>query len=140
MWQLFTAHSTYKKRAKFAAIMWTLLIFIACFIPGKDIPNLDIPLLDKWVHFLLFGGFGLLWLLAYPTDQLKHMLVVFSIGALFGWLIEELQGLLSCLGRAKDLLDIEADILGAFLGVLFFYICTKLSKQKSQKDSNKFIP
>ena len=131
MWQLFTAHSTYTKRAKFAAILWTLLIFIACFIPGKEIPNLDIPLMDKWVHFILFGGFSLLWLMAYPTAKTTRQLLVAVIGALFGWLIEELQGLLSFLGRAKDLLDIEADVLGAFLGVLLFYICNKLASKKT---------
>lgn len=136
MWQLFTAHSTYKKRAKFAAIMWTLLIFIACFIPGKEIPHLDIPLMDKWVHFLLFGVFSLLWMMAYPSEKIKHLLIIASIGALFGWLIEELQGLLSFLGRAKDLLDIEADLLGAFLGAFLFYICNKIASKNLTKSNN----
>ena len=58
--QLFTARSHYKKRAKSAAIVWTLLIFIACFVPGKEIPDLRVPFADKWVHFILFGGFSFL--------------------------------------------------------------------------------
>lgn len=122
MWQLFTAQSLHKKRAKSAAIVWTLLIFIACFIPGNEIPNINVPLADKWVHFILFGGFTFLWLLAGPSTHWKKLCTIVIIGCLFGWLVEELQGQLSFLGRAKDLYDIYADALGAVLGVLLFYI------------------
>ena len=130
IWQLFTARSTYKKRAKFAAIVWTLLIFIACFIPGNEIPNVRIPFADKWVHFVLFGAFTFLWLLAKPALRWPRLMMIFLIGSLFGWLVEELQGLLSFLGRAKDLYDIYADIFGALLGVLLFYILALIAVKK----------
>jgi VanZ family protein len=130
MWQLFTAQSKYKKRAKYAAVMWTLLIFIACFIPGNEIPNIHVPLADKWVHFILFGGFTFLWLLVSPGIQWKQFIFIGLLGCLFGWMIEEMQGLLTFLGRAKDLYDIYADALGALLGVLLFYICTLLAKAR----------
>ena len=130
IWQLFTAQSVHKKRAKSAAVVWTLLIFIACFIPGNEIPNVNIPLADKWVHFVLFGGFTFLWLLANPTLQLKRLIFIAIIGCLFGWLVEELQGLLSFLGRSKDLKDIFADALGAMLGVLLFYIFARIALKR----------
>lgn len=131
MWQLFTARSVHKKRAKSAAIVWTLLIFIACFIPGNEIPDVKIPLADKWVHFILFGGFTFLWLLSNPELSFKKLLIIFIAGCLFGWIVEELQGLLYFLGRAKDVKDIFADALGALLGVLLFYICARIAAQKS---------
>lgn len=130
MWQLFSAHSKHKKRAKFAAIVWTLLIFIACFIPGNEIPNLRVPFADKWVHFILFGGFTFLWLMAKPGTDLPKLFFTCLVGCLFGWLVEELQGFLSFLGRAKDLYDIYADALGAVLGVLLFYICARIARTK----------
>lgn len=130
MWQLFTAQSKYKKRAKYAAVMWTLLIFIACFIPGNEIPDIHVPLADKWVHFILFGGFTFLWLLVSPGIQRNKFFFISLTGGIFGWLIEELQGLLSFLGRAKDLYDIYADALGALLGVLLFYVCALLAKAR----------
>lgn len=133
MWQLFTARSLYKKRAKFAAIVWTLLIFIACFIPGNEIPDMHIPLADKWVHFILFGGFTFLWLLAAPGTNGKKLISMGIIGCLLGWLVEELQGLLSFLGRAKDLYDIYADAIGAVLGVSLFYIFAVLAKARNAR-------
>ena len=130
MWQLFTAQSEHKKRAKSAAIVWTLLIFIACFIPGNEIPNLRVPFADKWVHFILFGGFSFLCLLAAPSIQLNKLIFIGLLGCLFGWLVEELQGLLSFLGRAKDLYDIYADAFGSLLGVLVFYVCARIAHSK----------
>lgn len=126
MWRsIFTAQSTFKKRAKFLAIVWTLLIFITCFIPGNEIPNINIRYVDKWVHFVLFGGFCFLWLMAKPSIHVARLAIVALIGIFFGWAIEELQGLLSFLGRAKDVKDIKADALGALLGVFLFYICAR---------------
>ncbi|MBL7711410.1 MAG: VanZ family protein [Chitinophagaceae bacterium] len=112
------------------AIIWTLLIFIACFIPGNEIPNVHIPLIDKWVHFVLFGGFTLLWLLAAPGLSWRKLFLVAAAGCVFGWLVEELQGLLSFLGRSKDLMDIWADALGAVLGVILFYICAVVASKR----------
>jgi VanZ family protein len=130
MWYLFTARSQYKKRAKFAAILWTLLIFIACFIPGNDIPNIKVPFADKWVHFILFGGFTFLWLLVYPTRRLVQLFYWFAIGCLLGWLVEELQGQLKFLGRSKDLMDIFADAIGGLLGVVLFYIFASIAVRR----------
>lgn len=131
MWQLFTAQSLYKKRAKYIAILWTLLIFIACFIPGNEIPNIKVPLIDKWAHFILFGGFTFLWLLAKPRQETIYLLLLFLIGSITGYLVEELQGLLSFLGRAKDIYDIYADVVGAALGVVLFYIFARIARNKT---------
>ncbi|MGC4079359.1 MAG: VanZ family protein [Rubrivivax sp.] len=132
IWHFFTAESPYKKRAKSFAIAWTLLIFIACFVPGKEIPDVDIPFADKWVHFLLFGMFNFLWLLARPSLHWRHLMFWLLLGTGFGWFVEELQGLLSFLGRAKDMKDIYADALGAVLGVLIFYICARYAAAKQR--------
>lgn len=131
MWPAFTARSTYKKRAKFAAVAWTLLILFACFIPGKEIPDMKVPLADKWTHFLLFGGYSLLWCLAYPGAGMLRLLLIFGSGCILGWLVEELQGLLSFLGRSKDTMDAFADMLGALSGVLLFYIFALTARRRS---------
>jgi VanZ family protein len=129
-WHLFTAHSLHKKRAKFIAIIWTLLIFIACFIPGNEIPNINVPFADKWIHFILFGGFSFLWLLAFPEKSIGFLLFIFLLGCVFGWMVEELQGLLYFLGRAKDWLDIYADAFGSFIGTFIFLIASKIAYSK----------
>ena len=83
--KVFTTHSPYKKRARTLAIMWTLLIFILCFIPGP-------------------------------------LTLVFLAGVTLGWIVEELQGLLTSLGRSKSIGDIYADAIGSLFGVLVFAI------------------
>jgi VanZ family protein len=131
MWRLFTARSIYKKRARFAAILWTLLIFIACFIPGNEIPKISVPFIDKWVHFVLFGGFTLLWLMAYPSTSWYRLVLLFVFGCVLGWLVEEIQGLLKFLGHSKDINDIFADAIGALIGVALFYILANMASQRN---------
>jgi len=130
MWSLFTARSAYKKRARFAAILWTLLIFFGCFLPAKRVPRF-MSVSDKWEHFILFAVFAFLWLLGFPGRELKRLLLVFVIACTVGWLVEEVQGLLTFLGRSKDVLDIVADSIGGFLGVVLFYIFAGAAARKT---------
>lgn len=131
IWQIFTAGSPYKKRAKSAAIVWTLLIFIACLFPGRDLPHVDVPLIDKWTHFVLFGGFTFLWLTAIHGIRVKKLLLWTVFGCLLGWFVEELQGMLPRLGRSRDGQDIIADALGALLGTLIFYLCARYAARQT---------
>ena len=120
--QAFTKDSPYKKRARNLTIVWTLLIFILCFIPGNEFPEVNIPMADKWVHFVLFAVFSFLWLCAKPSGTAISLLIAFVAGALLGWMVEELQGLLVSLGRSKSVQDIYADMLGSAIGVALFRI------------------
>ena len=80
------------------------------------------PLADKWVHFILFAVFSILWLLAYPSLKWQRLVLVFIVAALTGWLVEELQGALTMLGRSKDEMDILADAIGGGIGVGIFWL------------------
>jgi VanZ family protein len=109
--------------ARPVAIGWTLLILGACFLPGSEIPNLRVPLIDKWVHFILFGVFAFLWLRAYPSRKPARLLGIFLIAAIFGYGVEVLQGALRpWLGRSYSGGDAVADAIGGALGVGAFYI------------------
>lgn len=113
-------HETLKSWAWPAAVLWTLLIFIGCLWPGKELPDVPVPLIDKWVHFVLFGGFAFLWLYAFRSRSRKALLAAALSGIALGWLIEMLQYLLPALGRSYDAADILADAIGCILGVLLF--------------------
>lgn len=108
------------KRARAAAIGWTLLIFILCLWPGRELPHSSIPLIDKWVHFVLFAPFTFLWLTAFGRRDFKSLLAGFGAGCATGLLVELLQGAFPALGRSYDLLDIVADGIGSLLGALLF--------------------
>jgi VanZ family protein len=129
MFGIFTEQSKYKKTARFAAMLWTLLILIGCFTPGKELPKVDVPLVDKWVHIALFGGFSLLWYLGYPVPRFKNIFRLFLVAVALGLAIELLQGLLTFLGRSMELMDAVADSLGSALGLVLCSIGIQLAKQ-----------
>ena len=120
--QLFSGDPIYKKRARIGATLWTLLIFILCFIPAREVPDLDIPLADKWVHFILFGVFSFLWLLSIKEFRLHHLVIVLICSIVLGWLVEYIQGALTFLGRSQDNMDTLADGIGGLLGVVVFWL------------------
>lgn len=128
----FTEQSPYKKRARTLTLLWTLLIFLLCLIPGNELPGVKIPMADKWVHFILFGIFSFLWMCAGPSVQLSRLFVAFAVGCLLGWMVEELQGLLISLGRSKSIQDIYADTIGSAMGVIAFRIAAGVQIKKSR--------
>ncbi|MEZ5017925.1 MAG: VanZ family protein [Flavipsychrobacter sp.] len=125
MWQLFSENSPYKKKARFAAILWTLLIFILCFLPGNDIPDINIPLADKWAHMVLFGAFSFLWLCASPTKSITYAFILLVITIFVGWLVEYIQGHYIP-GRAQDSMDTLADSVGGLLGIILFHLLARI--------------
>lgn len=130
MWILFTKKSPYKKRATFAATGWTLLIFILCLLPGNEIPDVDIPFIDKWAHVILFGVFTFLWLCAIPTNRLVHLLILFMVSVFLGWLVEYIQGHYVA-GRCQDNMDILADAVGGLIGILIFTTLSLVAVKKT---------
>ena len=122
---LFTPASPYKKIATVLAVLWTIGIFVACLWPGKELPKSDIPFIDKWTHFILFGVFAFLWLCAYPNGRIATLIWIIVISAALGWFVECLQGWFPDLGRTKDTMDAIADGVGGILGTLIFLIGMK---------------
>lgn len=130
MLRIFTPGSPYTSQARFIAILWTLLIFIGCFTPGQDLPKVDVPLIDKWVHLVLFGGFTLFWLCAYPIRTIPRLLIMFLVSVALGCFIEIMQGLLTFLGRSMELMDAVADAIGGLLGIGVFCLLAAIADRK----------
>lgn len=116
-----------KKRAVALATGWTLLILVACLIPGREVPDVHIPMIDKWVHFVIFGGFSFLWLCTFHKTNTIKSLMIFLGSVLLGYLVELLQGSGITAGRSYDVYDIVADAIGGLMGVALFYVLRKMS-------------
>ncbi len=116
---IFTTLSRYRKAARVAAILWTIGIFAGCLWPGSELPHSDIPFIDKWTHFVMFGGFAFLWLCAYPAARLWVMVLI-SLG--LGIFVEVLQMVFASLGRSGDVMDALADGVGGLLGTALFWV------------------
>jgi len=125
--KIFSYDSPYKRRARFLAILWTLLIFILCLLPADEIPQVHVPLADKWVHFIMFGVFAFLWLCTKPSRHISFLISILALTVFTGWVIELLQGSLSSLGRSEDMLDVLADGIGGLLGIIIFTILSYLT-------------
>lgn len=114
----------------FLAIGWTLLILVACLIPGRDVPDVSIPMIDKWVHFVIFAGFGFLWLCTRPGHSIKRCLIVLFCSILLGYAVELLQGSGITEGRSFDYYDVVADGIGGLIGVLLFLVAEHLCAKR----------
>lgn len=103
------------------------MILLATLTPGQQLPKTpDINGFDKFVHFSLF----LVWALLYNRAGIKDMdeklnkkrfitnYLVFGI--VIGILVEYLQQHIP--GRSFDYWDIVANISGATIGTVGFYI------------------
>ena len=114
--------AVFKQPVAVAAVVWTLLIFLLCFLPAEDIPEVQVPFADKWVHLVLFGVFSFLWLSAVKRVTLPIFALVLAASIVLGWLVEVIQGQLPSLHRSQDMMDTLADAVGGFLGVLCFAV------------------
>ena len=110
------------------SIVWAIFIIILCSIPGNQINKIkiiDIPQLDKFVHFFLYFVFTLL-LISENNKQRHHrkvtvdsILIAATISLSFGAFIEILQKLIM-MNRGADILDMVANTFG-FLAAVISY-------------------
>jgi VanZ family protein len=119
-----------KKGARRIAILWAVATLGACLMPGDEIPQVDVPLADKWVHFMLFGIQTLLLLWSQPAGRKQIAAGAFSV-ALFGILVEVLQWITyPLLHRQFDMGDIAANVIGVVLGATLFFLGQRFLPQK----------
>ena len=115
------------------AFVWGLTILILTSIPGDYIPHstfADWLQWDKISHLILFGVFSFALLWGFSKSYTLSLVIyglVFLISAICGGFTEYLQHFLD-MGRTGSLYDFYANLLGAGLGCLLFWV--KIKKQK----------
>lgn len=107
------------------ALLWTVAILVACLWPGKRVPRVDIPFVDKWTHFVLFGVFAALWLLALQRKSFRTLLGIFFLSVIYGCVVEGLQAAFPSLGRSGDIIDALADAVGGALGTGLYWLWSR---------------
>lgn len=125
---LFAFLYNHRKRTALLAGCWTLFIFIACLIPGRDIPEVRVPLIDKWVHFIIFAGFSLLWSCVLRKGNFYTAVFIGLLTVLTGYAVELLQASGITEGRSFDLYDVLADGIGGLIGLLLFFLLRKRTR------------
>jgi VanZ family protein len=104
-----------KRQSLTLAVFWTVLIFIGCSRPGKDLPKLNLfDNFDKVVHFTFFFLFFFFWFFVSNKSTLQRSFLILFISFLYGLGIEYYQKY--CVsGRSFDVWDVLADTLGALV-------------------------
>ncbi len=126
---IFLFFYNHKKRTTWIAALWTLMILVACLIPGRDVPDVDVPFADKWVHFIIFAGFSFLWTCTFKQTSWRAGLTTGILSVLLGYAVELLQGSGITEGRSYDLYDLLADSVGGMLGLLLFFLLYRHARQ-----------
>jgi hypothetical protein len=111
---MFSTILTILTTRKWIAWLWTLVILIACSLPGKSLPAAPVIGFDKVVHLGLFCVWIVLWTLA---THGKDKLCVLG-GIAYGLALEYYQQLLP-FDRSFDWWDAVADAAGILLGYFF---------------------
>lgn len=92
-----------------------------CLTESSNLPAVNVPNIDKIVHFCFHFGFTISWILFFKkelngNDDAKAYLVSFVFSVLFGITIELMQSVYTTT-RASDVTDILANTLGALFAI-----------------------
>lgn len=118
-----------------------VLIWVLCLVPIPDNPLGQVRLIDKWTHFVMYGGLcSVMWVeyaRRHASIEWKHAFWwLFAAPLLMGGLVEIVQA--TCTGgrRSGDWLDFAADGIGVLLGQLIGILLARyLSTRKKGKSA-----
>ncbi len=125
-----------KLKQYIVTVLVTLSIIVLSTLPiPEDAPMSDVPLIDKWVHMVMYMGLVLaMWfdhvVRSEKKAKGKHILFMFLYATLLGGLMELVQAYLTTC-RSGDLIDFEADAIGAAIGVGLTLFVNKLWAEKT---------
>lgn len=112
------------KALKFLGIAYTLVLTLLLLFPSTDVPDIEVPFLDKIGHVSLFAFLALIWAMYswVKTEGTRaRLFLILPVIFLYGIIIEVLQELFFQ-PRTGDIWDVVANFVGIVLGGLIFYV------------------
>lgn len=112
-----------KVRLWVPVILWMTAIFTLSSIPGKDIPEVGLPHIDKLAHFIEYAILGFLVMRAFSNSKTgisRPVLATLAVSAavLFAATDEWHQSFIP--GRFTDIIDLTFDFIGSMVGVYIY--------------------
>lgn len=102
---------------KILPIYWAFLTYML-LRPGVE--NMEMPFMfegiDKLLHLSIFALLGFCFIAAFPKIKLSYYIYILLIYALFTEIAQDEMKL----GRSLEFLDVIADTIGIFCGLIFF--------------------
>ncbi len=115
-------------------LIWAIFILIICLIPGDNIKNINpinIPYLDKLIHFFMYMVLSVLLVSSIrrssffsKNPNLSYLLIVL-LAIIYGGSIELLQRL-EIFSRNSDIIDFMANTAGVISGLFIYFVLKKI--------------
>ena len=112
------------------AIIVTISIAYLSLVKVPKVP-FEISYLDKWQHSLAYFTLTICWLFSYYKRISNRKYIIVLACVIYGIILELLQSTITT-HRTGDYLDILANTLGIFLGLLIFNQISKKNESNSQ--------
>ena len=117
------------------SILVALAIIILSTIPVPEVKPLEeVPLIDKWVHFLMYAALSAsMWLdrkLLHLPISASYFIFMLLLPSLLGGLLELVQAYLTTC-RSGEWLDAVADAIGAVIGTVVCYFISLIWEKKT---------
>lgn len=121
-----------KKIFLFTALFWTGVILFFCLENASDIPQINIPNIDKLIHAFFHYVFTLLWFLFFKKNSkslnnFRPLVYSYLFSFIFGIAIELMQQYLTDT-RTADVFDVLANTTGASFAVFSVLILNKFTR------------
>ena len=120
------------------SLFLVVAIWIICLIPIPETPLDDVPMIDKWTHFVMYGSLCSVIFAEYAYRHIKPNIKRLTIcGVLLpiimGGLIELAQAYCTGGNRSGDWIDWIADSIGVMIGTAIGSLVVYL-RAKARKD------
>ena len=118
-----------KKFFLVSALFWIGVILFFCLEKASDIPQIEIPYVDKAVHSFFHFVFTVLWFLFLKkklssTTIIRPLVYSFVFSLFFGIAVELMQEFFTTTRRA-DVFDELANLSGGILAVIAIIVINK---------------
>lgn len=103
------------------SVLSVVVIWVLCLIPIPETPLSDIRMIDKWTHFVLYGGLCVVVWAEYGRQHARPLnrrawIYTLLLPVIMGGLIEIVQATCTGGNRSGDIMDWAADNIGVVLG------------------------
>jgi VanZ family protein len=124
-------HFSGGKSRLWLAVLAQVIATVAMLWPSQDFPEVAVPMLDKWAHFVVFGTLYFLWADAISKTKIE-ITMIFRLAIallLYGIIIELIQHYWH-VSRTGDTLDVLANAIGIVLGLFAKKLKQRIYLQK----------
>lgn len=120
------------------SLFLVVAIWIICLIPIPETPLDDVPMIDKWTHFVMYGSLCSVIFAEYAKRHIQPNIKRLAIGGvllpiIMGGLIELAQAYCTGGNRSGDWMDWIADSIGVMIGTAIGSLVVYL-RAKARKD------